>query len=190
MKKEKAKPYIFAFSDENLVLAKKIIAKYPRGRQASAVIPLLDLAQRQNGGWLPQEAMDVVAKMLDMPPVKVYEVATFYTMFNLNPVGENVVRVCTTTPCALRGGDGILHACRERLGIKVGETTKDGKFTLHEVECLGACVGAPVAQINDDVHDNLTSETIGKILDDLALSKKPAASGATKNGKAKEKRDA
>jgi NADH-quinone oxidoreductase E subunit len=179
MTKKKAQPQTFAFTAENLAQAQKVIAKYPAGRQASALVPLLDLAQRQNGNWLPQEAMDVVAKRLAMPPIRVYEVASFYTMFNLKPVGKNVVCVCATTPCELRGGAEIIRACKRNLGVGLNETTPDGKFTLHEVECLGACANAPVVQINDDTFEDLTPETMEKILDDLKAGKKPKAGSQT-----------
>lgn len=162
----------FFLSPENLARAEKMIAKYPKGREASAVVPILDIAQRQNGGWLPQDALDYVADMLKMPHVRVYEVATFYTMFNLKPVGKNHIQVCRTTPCWLRGGEDIKEACCNKLGIGVGETTVDGKFTLTEVECLGACTGAPVVQINDETIENLTPEGIEKIIDDLAGRRK------------------
>jgi len=169
----------FSFSTENLTRAQKIIAKYPAGRQASAVIPLLDIAQRQNGNWLPQAAMDYVAEMLDMPPIRVYEVASFYTMFNLKPVGENFIQICTTTPCWLRGSSDIVGACRKKLGIGIGETTPDGKFSLTEVECLGACVNAPMVQINDDYYEDLTPELVEKLIDTLASGKKPAEGSQT-----------
>src|SRR3984957_17624055 len=165
----------FTFTPDNLTRAKAIIAKYPAGRQASAVIPLLDIAQRQSGNWLPQTAMDTVADMLEMPRIKVYEVATFYTMFNLQPVGEHFIQVCTTTPCWLRGSDGIVKACHAKLGIGPGETTTDGKFTVAEVECLGACVNAPMVQINDDFYEDLTPEITGKIIDDLKSGKNLSA---------------
>ncbi|MFA4994848.1 MAG: NADH-quinone oxidoreductase subunit NuoE [Bdellovibrionales bacterium] len=169
----------FALLADNLARAEKIIAKYPAGRQASAVIPLLEIAQRQNGGWLSQAAMNFVAKKLDMPPVRVYEVATFYSMFNLKPVGKNFVQICTTTPCWLRGSEDIVHACQKKLGINLDETTKDGKFTLREVECLGACVNAPVVQINDDFYEDLTPDAMDKILDTLKAGKKPEAGSQT-----------
>jgi len=172
-------PKSFVFNAENLALADKIIAKYPQGRQASAVIPLLDIAQRQHDNWLPRVAMDYVAQLLNMPPIKVYEVATFYTMFNLNPVGKNLVQICRTTPCWLRGADGIVKTCRDKLGIGVGETTADGKFTLTEVECLGACVNAPMVQINDDFYEDLTPALTEKLLDDLAAGKKPSVGSQT-----------
>src|ERR1700679_444234 len=164
----------FSFTPENLTRAKAIIAKYPAGRQASAVIPLLDIAQRQSGNWLPREAMDYVAGMLEMPRIRVYEVATFYTMFNKDKVGKSFIQICTTTPCWLRGSADIQKVCRDRLRICNGETTADGKFTVVEVECLGACVNAPMVQINDDYYEDLTPEIMGKLIDDLAAGKKPA----------------
>jgi NADH-quinone oxidoreductase subunit E len=169
----------FIFTTENLARAKAIIAKYPEGRQASAVVPLLDIAQRQTDNHLTREAMDYVAEFLSMPPIKVYEVATFYTMFNLQPVGKNFVQVCTTTPCWLRGSGAIVKACKDKLGIGMGETTGDGKFTLVEVECLGACVNAPMVQINDDFYEDLTPELMGKLLDDLASGRKPREGSQT-----------
>ncbi len=167
-------PTEFTFSDENKATAKKLIAKYPEGREASAVIPLLDLAQRQAGGWLPRVAMDHVAKVLQMPPMRVYEVASFYTMFNLKPVGTHFVQVCTTTPCWLRGSDDVVHACKKELGIDLGETTADGQFTLIEVECLGACVNAPMVQINDDFYEDLDEASTAKVLQALKAGQKPA----------------
>jgi NADH dehydrogenase (ubiquinone) flavoprotein 2 len=169
----------FTFTPDNLARAKVIVARYPAGRQASAVIPLLDLAQRQNKNCLTLAAMDYVADMLEMPRIKVYEVANFYTMFNKEPVGENLVQICTTTPCWLRGSDDIVHACRKKLGIGVGETTPDGKFSVMKVECLAACVNAPMVQINDDYYEDLTPEIMGKILDDLKAGRKPAAGSQT-----------
>src|SRR5580692_7347916 len=129
-------PESFAFTPENLAKAKAYIAKYPAGRQASAVLSLLYLAQDQHDNWVPRAAMDVIAEMLAMPPIRVYEVASFYTMFNLRPVGRHFLQVCTTTPCWLRGSDEVLATCKKKLGISVGETTQDKKFTLFEVECL------------------------------------------------------
>ena len=148
-------PESFEFTPENLAQAEAHIAKYPPGRQHSAVLPLLDLAQRQSGGWLPRAAMDRVAAMLGMAPIRVYEVATFYTMLNLRAVGRYLLQVCTTTPCWLCGSDAIVAACEKELGIAVGETTADGLFTLVEVECLAACVNAPVIQVNDDYYEDL-----------------------------------
>jgi NADH-quinone oxidoreductase E subunit len=166
-------PAHFAFTQETKAAADKIVAKYPPGRQASAVIPLLDLAQRQHGGWLPRAAMDHVAGVLGMAPIRVYEVATFYTMFNLKPVGRYHVQVCTTTPCWLRNSDAVLDACRRKLGVEVGGTTADGLFTLSEVECLGACVNAPMAQINDDYYEDLDARSTEAILDALQRGEKP-----------------
>ena len=168
-------PDSFAFTAENLEKAKEIISKYPDRRQASAVMPLLDLAQRQHQNWLPQTAMNAVAEMLDMPRIRVYEVATFYTMYNLAPVGEHFVQVCTTTPCWLRGSDNVVSACKKKLGIGLGETTADGKFTVVEVECLGACVNAPLMQINDYYYEDLTAESTEAVLNSLANGQKPKA---------------
>jgi NADH-quinone oxidoreductase subunit E len=160
-------PASFDFTPENLDRAQAHIAKYPPGRQASAVLPLLDLAQRQHGRWLPRAAMDRVAAMLGMAPIRVYEVATFYTMFNLQPVGRYLLQACTTTPCWLRGSDQVLHACQKKLDIGVGGTTSDGLFTLVEVECLGACVNAPIVQINDDFYEDLDGPAMEALLDAL-----------------------
>ena len=139
-----AAPGKFEFTAANLAEAKKIVARYPAGRQASAVMPLLWLAQKQNENWVSQAAIECVAGMLDMAPIRVHEVASFYTMYNLKPSGKTQVQVCTTTPCWLRGSDAIVAACEKSLGIKCGEVTKDGKFGLKEAECLGACVNAPM----------------------------------------------
>ncbi len=167
----------FAFTEENFAQAEAVIARYPAGRQQSAVMPLLALAQRQCGGWLPKAAMDYVAEILGMAPVRVYEVATFYTMYNLEPVGEHVIQVCTTTPCWLRGSDAIVDACQHRLGIGLGETTQDGKFTLREVECLGACVNAPMCQIaneaGDHYYEDLTPKAMETLINRLALGERP-----------------
>ncbi|WP_431858843.1 NADH-quinone oxidoreductase subunit NuoE [Azospirillum sp.] len=170
-----AEPASFVFTPEYMDRAQRIIAKYPEGRQASAVMPLLDLAQRQNAGWLPRVAMDYVADMLKMPRIRVYEVATFYTMYNLNPVGKHVVQVCTTTPCWLRGSDDIVKACETKMGIALGETTDDGRFTLREVECLGACVNAPIVQIGDDFYEDVGPEHMEKIIDALSRGETPKA---------------
>ena len=148
-------PADFAFTSGNKKLAKAAIAKYPKGRQASAVMPLLFLAQRQSGGWLPAAAMEHVAGILDMPPIRVYEVATFYSMYNLGPVGKYHVQVCTNLSCWLMGSDEVADSCRKILGVDFGETTEDGLFTLSEVECLGACVNAPMMQIGDDYFEDL-----------------------------------
>jgi NADH-quinone oxidoreductase E subunit len=162
----------FTFSAENQARIETIVAKYPKGRQASAVLPLLDLAQRECGGWLPRAVMDHVADMLSMPPIRVYEVATFYTMFNLKPVGEHFVQVCTTTPCWLRGSNEVIRAVKETVGIGPGETTLDGKFTVTEVECLGACVNAPMIQINDDYYEDLDFNSTKTLLETLRRGEK------------------
>ncbi|KAI8805649.1 thioredoxin-like [2Fe-2S] ferredoxin-domain-containing protein [Cladochytrium replicatum] len=163
----------FQFTPENLKVAEEIVKKYPAQYKKAAVIPLLDLAQRQNGGWTSISGMNFVAKFLEMPPMRVYEVATFYTMFNREPIGKNFVQVCTTTPCQLRGANQVLEACKSHLGIEVGQTTADGKFTLVEVECAGACVNAPVFAVNDDYYEDLTPETTVKILSQFARGEKP-----------------
>ena len=165
----------FTFTPENKALADKFIAKYPAGRQASAVLPLLDLAQRQMGGWLPRAAMDHVAETLEMAPIRVYEVATFYSMFNLKPVGRHLIQICRTTPCWLRGADQLTEACKAKLGIGLKETTADGKFTLTEVECLGACANAPMVQINDDCYEDLDAAKMESLLEALARGEKPKA---------------
>lgn len=159
-------PESFAFSSESFGKAKAIITKYPDGRQQSAVMPLLDLAQRQET-WVSVAAMDVIADMLEIPAMRVYEIATFYTMFNLEPVGEFLIQVCTTTPCMLRDSDAIVEACHMHLGIGWDETTSDGKFTLKEVECLGACVNAPMVQVNNDFYEDLDGEKVISLLDAL-----------------------
>ena len=169
----------FAFTAENADKAKAIVARYPEGRQASAVLALLDLAQRQHGGWLPLAVIDFVADWLRMPRIRVYEVATFYTMFNLEPVGRHLVQVCTTTPCWLCGSDDVLGACREALGIGVGETSADGRFTLVEVECLGACCNAPMMQINDDYYEDLDAASTKRVLDALKRGETPKPGSQT-----------
>jgi NADH-quinone oxidoreductase subunit E len=166
-------PASFAFAPEMLERAKAHIAKYPPGRQASAVLPLLDLAQRQHGGWLPRAAMDYVADMLEMAPIRVYEVASFYTMFNLRPVGRWLLQACTTTPCWLRGSDEVVAACERKLRIGVGSSTPDGLFTLVEVECLGACVNAPILQVNDDFYEDLDGPATEALLNALRDGKAP-----------------
>jgi NADH-quinone oxidoreductase subunit E len=168
----------FAWTKENDAQAKVVIGRYPPGRQQSAIIPLLDLAQRQVGaetntqGWLPIPVIEFVAAELGMPFIRAYEVATFYTMFNLAPVGRFHVQVCGTTPCMLRGSDDVLDACYKK-GLKKGHTTEDGLFTLTEVECLGACANAPMVQINDDNFEDLTFDTMTAVLDSLTRGEAP-----------------
>ena len=168
----------FAWAGDNAERAKEIVARYPEGRQRSAVMPLLDLAQRQVGaetntqGWLPIPVIEFVARELDMPVIRVLEVATFYTMYNLAPVGRFHVQVCGTTPCMLRGSDDIIDACYKR-GMKKGHTTADGLWTLTEVECMGNCASAPMVQINDANYEDLTPERIDHVLDELAAGRSP-----------------
>jgi NADH-quinone oxidoreductase E subunit len=166
-------PASFDFTAENMRAAEAHIAKYPPGRQASAVLPLLDLAQRQCGGWLPRAAMDRVAQILAMAPIRVYEVASFYTMLNLRPVGRYLLQACTTTPCWLRGSDDVVAACERKLGIVMGGSTADGLFTLVEVECLGACVNAPILQVNDDFYEDLDGPATEALLDALRAGNPP-----------------
>jgi NADH-quinone oxidoreductase E subunit len=173
-------PAHFAFTLENLAKAKAHIAKYPPGRQASAVLALLYLAQEQHDNWVPRAAMDHVAELLAMPPIRVYEVASFYTMFNLRPVGRHFLQICTTTPCWLRGSDAIVKACEKKLGITIGETTPDKKFTLLEVECLGACVNAPIIQVNNgDFYEDLDGPATEKLIDALARGETPPKGSVT-----------
>ncbi|MDP3533044.1 MAG: NADH-quinone oxidoreductase subunit NuoE [Alphaproteobacteria bacterium] len=162
----------FSFSPENMKRAQEIMTHYPEGRQQSALLPLLDMAQRQNGGWLSRYALDYLAQFLGIAAIRVYEVASFYSMFNLKPVGQHLLQVCTTTPCWLRGSDAIMDTCKSKLGIGLGETTADKQFTLVEVECLGACVNAPLVQINDDYYEDLNADQMAKIIDDLKAGKK------------------
>ncbi|MEQ8369416.1 MAG: NADH-quinone oxidoreductase subunit NuoE [Alphaproteobacteria bacterium] len=163
----------FAFDDERQAEAQRILARYPAERRQSAVIPLLDLAQRQNGGWLSREAVEHVAVRLDMPAMRVTEVASFYYMLNLAPVGRTLVQVCRTTPCWLRGSEALSETCRRTLGIDPGGTSDDGCFTLIEVECLGACVNAPMVQINDDYYEDLTPDSLARILEALKRGETP-----------------
>jgi NADH-quinone oxidoreductase subunit E len=163
-------PASFDFTPENRVWCDAQIAKYPQGRQASAVIPLLWKAQAQHDYWLPKPAIEKVAEMLDMPYIRVLEIATFYSMFNLAPVGTHFVQLCGTTPCMLRGAEDIKKVCEEKIGPQ-RQVRADGKFSWLEVECLGACCNAPMVQINDDYYEDLTPENFGKLIDDLAAGR-------------------
>lgn len=165
-------PKTFAFTPEYQAEAEKFIAKYPPGRQQSAVMPLLDLAQRQHG-WVTRAAVAHVAEMLDMPEIRVWEVVSFYTMYRTAPGGRYHIEVCTTTPCWLRGSDEVVAACKKKLGIGFGETTGDGMFSLHEVECLGACVNAPMIAVGDDYYEDLDGPRMEAILDALARGEQP-----------------
>ncbi|QOD38648.1 NADH-quinone oxidoreductase subunit NuoE [Candidatus Wolbachia massiliensis] len=157
----------FSFTSENLKKAKKFIEMYPKDKEGSAVMPLLYLVQEQCG-WVPESAMRYVADMLNIPHIRVYEVANFYTMYNLKPVGKYLIQVCRTTPCWLCSSEEVLNTFKKKLGINIGETTKDNLFTLKEVECLGACVNAPVVQINNNFYENLTSKKVEDIITELS----------------------
>lgn len=154
-----------AFSEEVLEEVRQIIAKYPEGRQKSALIPVLHLAQREFGGWLDVPVLDYIAELLSIKPIEVYEVATFYTMFNLKPVGKYVIEICITGPCMLRGSDKLLEYVKQKLGIDEGETTADGLFTIKSAQCLGACGYAPMMQLGKFYQENLTKEKIDEILE-------------------------
>lgn len=163
----------FEFTEENLQRIEAIKSNYPEGHKAAAIIPVLDLAQRQHGGWLPLSAMHRCADVCDMPRIRVYEVASFYTMFNRDPIGKYHVQLCGTTPCWLCDSNGIMEVLERELGIKKGGTTSDGMFTLTEVECLGACVNAPMVQINDEYYEDLKPEDMKEIIDDLKAGRVP-----------------
>lgn len=160
----------FSFNKENLEKANNLIAKYPTGRQKSSTLPLLDLAQRQNNGWLSTEAIEYVADFISEPYMRVYEVATFYTMFNLKPVGKYHLQICGTTPCWLKGASEVMKLCEKYTNTKCGSTSEDGLFTISEVECLGACVNAPIVQVNDDYVENLTEEKIIQLIEKMKKS--------------------
>ena len=177
-------PDSFAFDAESEVKIATILKRYPEGKQASAVIPLLYVAQRQMGrltqsAWVPRVAMDVIADRLSMPPIRVYEVATFYFMFNMKPIGRHHLQLCGTTPCMLRGSDDVLRACKDAGGLKgVGDTSADGLFTLTEVECLGACVNAPILQVDDDYYEDLDYESTVKLLEAFKRGERPKPGSA------------
>ena len=169
----KDQPETFEFSSSSMDEAKKIILKYPEGKQQSAVMALLYIAQKQNDNWIPLAAMKYIAKFLDMPYIKVYEVATFYTMYNLSPVGKYFVQVCTTTPCMIRGANKIVEACKEKISDKENELLNDKNCSWMEVECLGACVNAPMMQINDDYQEDLDKEKTIEIFDKILKGEDP-----------------
>ena len=171
---KEVQPASFAFTEENLAFAKQQIAKYPAGRQASAVIAIMWRAQEQNDGWVSEPAIRVIADLLDMPYIRVLEVATFYTMFQLAPVGKKAhVQVCGTTPCRLRGAEDLIHVCEKRIHHDPFHLSKDGNFSWEEVECLGACVNAPMVLIGKDTYEDLTAESFGKVLDGFASGNPP-----------------
>ena len=171
----KEHPESFEFNSSSLDAANKIIAKYPKGKQQSAVMALLYIAQRQNNNWIPLAAMKYIAKILDMPYIKVYEVATFYSMYNLSPVGKYFVQVCTTTPCMIRGANKLVEACKEKISENESELSPDKNCSWMEVECLGACVNAPMMQINDEYYEDLNKEKTLEILDTILKGDTPKA---------------
>ena len=171
----KDQPDNFEFSEKNLEISKKIINKYPKGKQSSAVMALLYLAQRQNQNWIPLAAMKYIGKILSMPYIKVYEVATFYSMYNLKPVGKYFYQICTTTPCMLRGSNKLVEACKEKISENQNEISNDGNCSWVEVECLGACVNAPMAQINDDYFEDLNKQKLIEIIEQTKNNIKPRA---------------
>ena len=178
----KEQPTDFKFDNENLKNAEKIIKNYPKGKQQSAVMPLLYLAQKQNINWIPLAAMKYIAKFLSMPYIKVYEVATFYTMYNLSPVGKYFFQICTTTPCMIRGAYDIVTKCKEKISNKENEVSTDKTCSWIEVECLGACVNAPMIQVNSDYYEDLDTSSTEKILDSF-LEDKPLKPGSSRNRK-------
>ena len=169
----KEQPENFEFTPESLAESKKIIDKYPKGKQQSAVMSLLYIAQKQHDNWIPLSAMKYIGKLLEMPYVKVYEVATFYTMYNLSPVGKHFVQVCTTTPCMIRGAYKIVEACKEKISENENEFVKEKNCSWMEVECLGACINAPMMQINENYYEDLDKEKALKILDEVISGKTP-----------------
>ena len=169
----KEQPDKFEFSKKNLEIAKKIISIYPEDKQQSAVMALLYISQRQNNNWIPLVAMKYIAKFLSMPYIKVYEVATFYTMYNLAPVGDYFFQVCTTTPCMIRGAYKLVEVCKKKISKNESKISKDGKSSWVEVECLGACVNAPMIQINEDYFEDLDPEKLEKIIDKINVNETP-----------------
>ena len=169
----KEQPDKFEFTLDNLEKAKKIIKKYPNKKQQSAVMPLLYIAQKQNNNWIPLAAIKFIGKLLEMPYIKVYEVATFYTMYNLSPVGSHFIQVCTTTPCMIRGAYKLVEACKEKISPNENELSKDKSCSWMEVECLGACVNAPMIQINDDYYEDLDKEKTLKLIDQILKGETP-----------------
>ncbi len=169
----KNQPEIFEFSSSSLEEANKIVSKYPKGKQQSAVMALLYIAQKQNDNWIPLVAMKYIAKFLDMPYIKVYEVATFYSMYNLSPVGKYFVQVCTTTPCMIRGANKLVEACKEKISDKENELSNNKSCSWMEVECLGACVNAPMMQINNDYYEDLDKEKTLEIFDKILKGEEP-----------------
>tara|TARA_B100001996_G_scaffold301594_1_gene242151 strand:+ start:143 stop:751 length:609 start_codon:yes stop_codon:yes gene_type:complete len=168
----KHQPETFEFNEKSMEVAKKTISNYPEDKQQSAVMALLYIAQKQNNNWIPLSAMKYIAKLLKMPYIKVYEVATFYTMYNLTPVGKYFFQVCTTTPCMIRGAYNLVDVCKRKISENESEISKDGKLSWMEVECLGACVNAPMMQINDDYFEDLDEKKLEKIIETIKQDKK------------------
>ena len=175
-------PENFLFSEKNLISAEEILKKYPKKNKKSAVMPLLYLVQKQNNNWIPLEAMKYIAKYLSISYINVYEVATFYTMYNLAPVGKYFIQVCTTSPCLIRGADKLVKACKEKISPNEKEISKNGSCSWMEVECLGACVNAPMLQVNEDYYEDLDEKTTREILDSL-INDKPLGPGSYKGRK-------
>ncbi len=169
----KDQPETFEFNEKSVEAANKIVSNYPDGRQQSAVMALLYIAQRQHDNWIPLKAMKYIAKFLDMPYIKVYEVATFYSMYNLSPVGKYFFQVCTTTPCMLRGAYDLVKVCKKKISEKENELSEDGKISWMEVECLGACVNAPMMQVNEDYYEDLNDKKLEEIIDTIYQNKIP-----------------
>ena len=169
----KEQPETFKFNDKSMEAANKIVSNYPDGKQQSAVMALLYIAQRQNDNWIPLQAMKYIAKFLDMPYIKVYEVATFYSMYNLSPVGKYFFQICTTTPCMLRGAYDLVKVCKNKISEKENVLSDDGKISWMEVECLGACVNAPMMQVNDDYYEDLNDKKLEEIIETIYQNKIP-----------------
>ena len=165
-------PNEFSFNNNNLAKAKNILKMYPSNFKESAIMPLLSIAQNQNNGWLPKKAIEYISGLINVPEIKVLELATFYSMYNLSPVGKFHIEVCTTTPCMLRGSDSMLNLCKKKLGIDVGQITNDKLFSLGKVECLGACVNAPVVKVNEDYFEDLNSQNLDTLINDFANNRK------------------
>ena len=168
---EELQPDDFSFSSENLIKAKDIVKMYPKNYKESSIMPLLSMAQSQNDGWLPKKAIEYVSKFLKVPEIKVLEIATFYSMYNLSPVGKHHIEICTTSPCMLRGSDNLLEKLKNWIGINIGEITDDNKFSINRVECLGACVNAPVVKINENYYEDLDLQSFEELINKLSNNK-------------------
>lgn len=169
---ESLQPTDFRFNRENLSKAKEVLKMYPSNFKESSIMPLLSMAQIQSNGWLPKKAIEYVSNFIDIPEIKVLEIATFYSMYNLSPVGKFHIEVCTTTPCMLRGSDSMLNLCKRKLNLEVGEISEDGKFSLSRVECLGACVNAPIVKINENYFEDLNAESLDALIKNYQTNKK------------------